>query len=319
MAGASLALCSVDQFRCALAEAESVEEVLSLQRKAEAVRKYARSAALGLDAQNEAAEAKLLAERKAGDILADIVRHGGMRRPGLHEVGTLADLGVKPNDSSRWQLEAWVPPEIYDQYVRDTKKKRKELTSAGLRRIAHRLREQLSRKSGPFEGVRHAVRLLGKQQKIFACIYADLPWNGDRGLNCPVGHSELMRSLIGIPLEDVVDASGHIFLWVPAERISDAIRLIKAWGFRYETVLLAWTKTPATSRAYLGADCQLLLLGTRGDLPFRNDRLSDWQPESQANRTRIARQLIERVSKGPYLDLFGCAPSAGWTAVGDER
>lgn len=37
--------------------------------KSEAARKYAQSAGMGLDIQNHAAEVKLLAERKAGELL----------------------------------------------------------------------------------------------------------------------------------------------------------------------------------------------------------------------------------------------------------
>ena len=62
-------LVQFNQVMHALAEARSIDEVKQIRDKAEAVRKYAQSAALGLDAQNYAAEVKLRAERKPGVCL----------------------------------------------------------------------------------------------------------------------------------------------------------------------------------------------------------------------------------------------------------
>ena len=54
----------------ALAEVRTIDDIKAIRDKAEAARHYARSAALGLDVQNYAAEVKLRAERKAGALLS---------------------------------------------------------------------------------------------------------------------------------------------------------------------------------------------------------------------------------------------------------
>ena len=56
---------ALDAATQALARAETLAEIKLIRDKAEAVRSYARNAALGLDAQNYGAEVKLRAERKA--------------------------------------------------------------------------------------------------------------------------------------------------------------------------------------------------------------------------------------------------------------
>ena len=56
-------LALLDQAGQALSEARSLDEIKTVRDKAEAVRKYAQSASLGLDVQNRAAEVKLRAER----------------------------------------------------------------------------------------------------------------------------------------------------------------------------------------------------------------------------------------------------------------
>ena len=55
--------------RDALAAATTIEDVREIHDQAEAARVYARSAAMGLEVQNHAAEIKLRAERKAGEFV----------------------------------------------------------------------------------------------------------------------------------------------------------------------------------------------------------------------------------------------------------
>jgi hypothetical protein len=60
-----------------LAEAGTLEEVKHVHDIAQAAAEYARAARLGLEAQNYAAEIKLRAERKAGEMLAGLERQPG--------------------------------------------------------------------------------------------------------------------------------------------------------------------------------------------------------------------------------------------------
>jgi hypothetical protein len=58
-----------------LAEARSVDEVRSIRDVAEAARVHACEVRLGLEAQNDAAEIKLRAEQRLGELLADAPLH----------------------------------------------------------------------------------------------------------------------------------------------------------------------------------------------------------------------------------------------------
>ena len=130
----------LDQAGQALAEARSLDEIKTIRDKAEAVRKYAQSASLGLDVQNRAAEVKLRAERQAGKLLGQLMLRGGDRRSkGHRDRLKLDDLGLTPNQSKRWQLQARVPENLFREHVKQTCDDGKELTSAGLMRLAKRL------------------------------------------------------------------------------------------------------------------------------------------------------------------------------------
>jgi hypothetical protein len=143
----------LDQAGQALAEARSLDEIKIIRDKAEAVRKYAQSASLGLDVQNRAAEVKLRAERQAGKLLAQLMLRGGDRRSKCHSDRLkLGDLGLTSNQSKRWQLQARIPEALFREHVRQTREDGKELTSAGLMRIAKRLKEEAAVRNGQANG-----------------------------------------------------------------------------------------------------------------------------------------------------------------------
>jgi hypothetical protein len=133
----------LDQAGQALAEARSLDEIKTIRDKAEAVRKYAQSASLGLDVQNRAAEVKLRAERQAGKLLGQMMLRGGDRRSKSHcDRLKLDDLGLTANQSKRWQLQARVPEDVFREHIKQTCDDKKELTSAGLMRLAKRLKHE---------------------------------------------------------------------------------------------------------------------------------------------------------------------------------
>ena len=98
-------LALLDQARHAIATAESMDEVKDIRDKAEAARKYAESASLGLEAQNYAAEVKLRADLKAGELIAKLKLHCGDRRSqDPYDLVTLEEMGISKYHSSRCLL-----------------------------------------------------------------------------------------------------------------------------------------------------------------------------------------------------------------------
>jgi hypothetical protein len=90
-----------------------------------------------LDIQNRAAEVKLRAERQAGKLLAQMTLRGGDRRSKIHQERLkLDDLGISRNQSTRWQMQARVPENVFREHIRETCDAGKELTSARLIRLA---------------------------------------------------------------------------------------------------------------------------------------------------------------------------------------
>jgi hypothetical protein len=91
--------------------------------------------------QNRAAELKLRAERKAGQILADLKLRGGDRRSKRHgALLKLDDLGISRDQSKRWQRLASVPESDFCGYLTVTRNNGGEVTSAGLLKLSSRYR-----------------------------------------------------------------------------------------------------------------------------------------------------------------------------------
>lgn len=124
-----------------LAAYRTVAEVKVVRDRAETLRAHAKRAGLSLEMQNHYGELKLHAERRCGELLAELAARGERAvaqdggEPGNKPL--LGDLGVTKMQSSRWQLEASVPAADFAAYVAETREAAGELTSAGLLRLAH--------------------------------------------------------------------------------------------------------------------------------------------------------------------------------------
>ena len=125
-----------------LRSAKTVPELKLVREGADAVRLQAKTMNLDFDLLNFAAELKLQAERQIGRLLIEMKLRGGDRRsqspqPPLR----LRDLGIDKNQSARWQLEASVPENEFCHFVRTAHAAGKEITSAGLVRLARNRQE----------------------------------------------------------------------------------------------------------------------------------------------------------------------------------
>jgi hypothetical protein len=124
-----------------LSVATSFDEIKSLRDKAEAVRVFARAANLNLEFQNRAAELKLRAERKAGEVLQKMKLRGGDRKSNSHRDSLkLIDLGITATQSLRWQRESLVPEDEFCRYIASARAEGREITAAGLLTIAAKTR-----------------------------------------------------------------------------------------------------------------------------------------------------------------------------------
>lgn len=134
----STTLARISEAMKALASAKTLDDVLQIRDQAEALRVYVKAASDSLEAANAAAEIKLRAERKAGEMLAATTggRGGDRKSTDAMSVDSLASLGVTEQQSSRWQRASRVGAEDFEAYLRDCQEQGREVTQGGLLRLA---------------------------------------------------------------------------------------------------------------------------------------------------------------------------------------
>ena len=312
--GSPAELVALTNVQLALARVKDVDDVKEIRDKAEAVRKYIESAGLGLEVQNKAAELKLRAERKAGEMLAEMKLHGGDRRSDVSGDRTrLEDLGISKDQSSRWQLLARVPAKLFDEFVAQFNVRQVELTTAEALRFARRLRTgksdtSLQKIKAGSEGDIVTLNGLITTGAKFGCIYAAPPAVGTGTLS--------VERICNLPVGEIAAEQSHLHLWTSNEQSNEAEQIITAWGFQPRDVFV-WVKPKRGPGNYWRRSHELLMLGVRGECPFTDKSIHSW---IKANRPRgggkpsCIRELIEAVSPGPYVELFTDKTGRGWRA-----
>ena len=157
----------------------------------------------------------------------------------------------------------------------------------------------------------------------FATILVDPPWPAQSGEK----HYRTM-SLVRIkalPVGSLAARDAHLWLWTTNALLPKAYEVAEAWGFTVRSPL-TWVKF----RLGLGGRYQLrnateqLLFCTRGRAPLGSRSQPTWfNAPVQEHSRKPAEQfaIIERVSPGPYLELFARRrPESNqpWAVWGDQ-
>jgi len=138
----SSAIAMIAKAQRMLEQATTIKEIRNVENLAQRAREYAQAAGLGRDSVNTAARYALDARRKTGATLKAMRERGELAERGekqiyQHGIFTLKDLGLTGNQSSRYQQEASVPPDVYEHWAREVMASDdRMLSAAGLRALA---------------------------------------------------------------------------------------------------------------------------------------------------------------------------------------
>lgn len=143
-------------------------------------------------------------------------------------------------------------------------------------------------------------------------------------------HYQLMKTpeIMELPVRRLVDDSGcHLYLWTTNNFLLDALDVIKAWGFTYVTTI-TWMKDRAgLGQYYRGMTEHCLFATTEKRLPYKIDSNGKRcqgvtgfvEPRREHSRKPdTMREIIERVSYAPRIELFARQESPGWDVWGNE-
>ena len=181
--------------------------------------------------------------------------------------------------------------------------------------------------AGPWEGLRPP----------YSTIVADPPWQMahsgpplDRSKRTRRGKPVTMtgtpystmsdREIGEMPVADLAADDAHLYLWVVSSHMEHAYGICRAWGFRPSQTLV-WAKHPFgfAPGGTFASVCEFLIFARRGHLAAlsRPDRSWwSWPRGPHSVKPPAFYDLVERVSPGPYLELFARQPRLGWDSWG---
>ena len=175
----------------------------------------------------------------------------------------------------------------------------------------------------PTEGTGSSPAIPGLPPGGFATILVDPPWPAQSGEK----HYRTMSlaRIKALPVGTLAARDAHLWLWTTNALLPKAYEVAEAWGFTVRSPL-TWVKfcLGLGGRYQLRNATEQLLFCTRGKAPLGSRSQPTWfnAPVTEHSR-KPAEQfaIIERVSPGPYLELFARRrPESNqpWAVWGDQ-
>ena len=276
---------------------------------------------------------KLRAERRLGEMLSalDLPKGGAPKQKGTnpsHDArgsASLGELGITYSESSRSQRIAKLPERAFEKFLQQTVGRGREPTTAALLRLPKQRDAKRNRRNKRrVEGVVLSLFELVDVSMTFQTIYADPPWPYENQATraSTNGHYPTMalEELCAEPVEQIAAENAHLHLWATSSMLPHALEVMEAWGFAYKSSFI-WVKPKIGLGNFWRLSHEFLLLGVRGNAVFADRGQRSW---IEADRTRHSekpdevRQVIEKVSPSPYLEMYGRQARPGWTVHGDQ-
>lgn len=167
----------------------------------------------------------------------------------------------------------------------------------------------------------------------YSTIVADPPWTyqtsgitttankTDTRPDAGAQYSTLSVSdIAALDVQALAAPAAHLYLWATNPLLFEAKAVMDAWGFRYIT-LITWLKTGTMGMGfYFRGDTEHLLFGVRGRCPIPAERRErNWFTAAKHRHSvkpAALADMVERVSPGPYVELFARSPRLGWDSWG---
>ncbi len=337
--GAALTL--YDSALKSLSEAVRIDEVLSIHDGVQRLKAYAKRAK-DPDLMAKAIELKMRSERSLGGMLiaaknAGQIGDGRPRKDGQQNPSdgarfsrvTLAEAGIDYKLSANSQKLAGVAEQSFETLIAEARDK----VFAGRAAVINPLKDLSTRDKQLRRRIREA-QLAAKQralpQKRFGVIYADPEWEfktrSEAGMDraaenhYPTSTTEVIATR---PVGKIAAEDCALFLWATVPMLPEALQVMGAWGFKYKSGM-AWDKVEPGQGFWFRNQHELLLLGTRGNVPAPafgtqwNSLIAE-RKRGHSEKPDWAYELIEAYFPNlPKIELNARTRRDGWDAWGFE-
>ena len=157
----------------------------------------------------------------------------------------------------------------------------------------------------------------------YRTVMCDPPWDiNQKGKRGAARHYPLMTldQNKAMPVADLCEENAHLYLWVPNGLLPEGLEVVKEWGFTYRSPLY-WIKPRLLLGNFIRNASETCLFATRGRAPVKFHAQPNWLFAPQQDHSHKPEEqfaVIERLSHGPYLELFARRRQPGWDAWGNE-
>lgn len=159
----------------------------------------------------------------------------------------------------------------------------------------------------------------------FGCVYADPPWRyGNQSTRASTSNhykgDMSIDEIKNMPIASLIADNAHLHLWTTNAFLFDCKSIMEAWGFTYKSCFV-WVKPQMGIGNYWRLSHEFLLFGLRGKSPFRSHNEKSWgqfDRNQHSAKPEEIRHKIEKISPGPYLELFGRRPVINWHVFGNQ-
>jgi N6-adenosine-specific RNA methylase IME4 len=131
-----------------------------------------------------------------------------------------------------------------------------------------------------------------------------------------------LSEIEGLPIEDLSELDAHLYVWTTNSFIERTYGLVRSWGFK-PSATLVWAKTPRGlgPGGTFAVTTEFVVFATRGALaPLQRGHTTWWNWKRGVHSAKPDAFLdeVERVSPGPYVELFARRARFGWDYWGDQ-
>lgn len=117
-------------------------------------------------------------------------------------------------------------------------------------------------------------------------------------------------------------------MWATYPQLEEALKLMKAWGFKYKTVAFTWVKTNKDGSIYMGmgrhtrANAEICLLGVKGKgIPRVHAGIRQTQLHPRGRHSSKPKKFAEDIvalygTNTTRLEMFAREKTPGWDSIG---
>ena len=136
-----------------------------------------------------------------------------------------------------------------------------------------------------------------------------------------------VKDIMALPIGELADPEGcHLYCWTTNNYLPAALECIQMWGFEYITTITWLKDRVGLGQYYRGLTEHCLFASTKKRLPYK---MADGkrcqgvtgfsEPKTiHSRKPDSMRNMIERVSYAPRIELFAREHHAGWDVWGNE-